>query len=296
MSLRRAVLRAGKLAVLCVLTLLVVPASVVRPADISLHRVETAKGVDFSDGRLWALVLGQDAEGLTDAIQLVGIDGTTGSAVGLGIPRDSWLDMPEIGLHRINAAYRLGGADVVSQVVADLTGITPDLVLVVNFDGFRGLMGTLGPVDVRTPQGFVNDGVTVRRGANTFDPGEALAYVRYRKGLDGGDFDRSANHQRLMLSALGRLRTQEDEPGFMEGAALAALAGVETDLGPADLYRLAQFLTTVAPRQVDTCVLPASPRTVLNDTEVVILDEAAARRTGADAQDDLRLQRGCPTV
>lgn len=292
--------RAGRCAlrllVVLAVTLVVVPASTVRPATISLHGVETAKGVDFSDGTLWVLVLGADSEGRTDAIQLVGIDAVTGSAVGIGIPRDTWLDMPEIGLARINEAYRDAedGPALVSRVVGDLTGVTPDLVLHLDADGFESLLGTLGPVDVRTPQAFETGGLVVERGRNTFGPQEALAYVRYREGLQRYDFDRSANQQRLMLGALTALRAQEDGVGFMEDAALAALGAVETNLGPTEIYRLAQFLTTAEPTRVDTCVVPGTFDTTEGGAEVVIVDPTVARRIGDDAADDLRLQSGCP--
>jgi len=287
--------RALRLVLLGVLTLLLVPAAGVSPTAVTLSGVERAKGVDYSDGRLWVLVLGSDADGRTDAIQLVGIGSDSGRAVGLGIPRDAWLDLPGIGRDRINVAYadRRGGPDVVAEVVAGITGISPDLVVELDFDGFLDLMGTVGRVDVRTPQGFRNDGVVVRRGANSFDAEEALAYVRYRTDLVRYDFDRSANQQRLMVAALRRLRAQEDRVGFMERAAIAALDAVETDLPPTELYRLAQFLTTVDPRSVDTCVLPGTPRTVgAEGASVVILHEQTARRIGRDAR-DLRL-RACP--
>ncbi|MGH3347638.1 MAG: LCP family protein [Nocardioides sp.] len=296
MSRRRTLLRAVRLTLVGLATLLIVPGAVVRPAAISLYGVETAKGVDFSDGTLWVLVLGADSEGLTDAIQLVGIDARSGDAVALGIPRDTWLDLPgDDGLARINEAYRRGDADLAARSVALVTGITPELVLHMDSGGFRDLLGTLGPVDVRTPEEFTNEGVHVTKGVNTFNPTEALAYVDYRVGLEGGDFDRSANQQRLMKGALTALRGQEEGVGFMEQATLTALAALDTDLGVAELYRLAQFVTTVNPQRVDTCVITGRFETVrATGAEVVIVNEAFAQRIGADAADDFRLQDGCP--
>lgn len=299
-----AALRVLRLLMLVVVTVLVVPASGVRPATIALIDAETARGVDFSDGQLWVLVLGSDAkggtpvtEGRTDAIQLVGIDAERRSAVGIGIPRDTFLDVPEVGGEtRINDVYshQDGGLQVLSQVVADLTGIRPDLVMLIGFEGFRDVLGVLGEVRVRTPQAFVTDGVAVRKGLNSFRPAEAQAYVRYRTGLTNYDFDRSANQQRLMLGALSGLRAMEDEVGLMERGALAAIGGVETDLGPAEMYRLAHFLTTVDPKRVDTCVIVGDFVTIpASGAQVVDLDRAMARRVGADAQDDFRLQQGC---
>lgn len=287
--------RSLRLVAVLLVALLVVPGSAVRPAAISLSEVETAKGVDFSDGTPWVLVLGADSGGLTDAIQLVGIDAQSGSAVVLGIPRDTWLDLPgDDGFARINEAYRRGGAGLAARAVSLVTGINPDLVLHLDPDGFRRVLGTLGPVDVRTPVAFTNDGVRVTRGRNTFGPAEALAYVGYRVGLERSDYDRSANQQRLMLGALAALRVQEDGGGFMERATLAAMGAVDTTLGPAEMYRLAQFVTTVEPSRVDTCVIVGRFVTVpATGAEVVVIDAADARRIATDAE-DFRLQRGCP--
>ena len=55
MTGRRTLLRAVRLALVGLVAMLVVPGGAVQPATISLHSVETAKGVDFSDGQLWVL-------------------------------------------------------------------------------------------------------------------------------------------------------------------------------------------------------------------------------------------------
>ena len=295
MNARRTLLRLLRLAVVGLVTLLIVPGGAVQPAAISLYGVERAKGVDFDDGELWVLVLGADSEGRTDAIHLVGIDSANSSAAALGIPRDTWLDLPGIGLARINEAYREGGPESIIDAVASLTGITPDLVLHMDSSGFLDLMSTLGPVEVRTPEEFTNDGVHVEEGLNTFSPRQALAYVDYRVGLERSDFDRSANQQRLMKGALTALKEQEDGVGFMERATISAIGALDTNLGPEGLYRLAQFVTTVNPNRVDTCVITGRFDTVGEEqAQVVIVDKAFSRRIGDDAEDDFRLQQGCP--
>ncbi len=93
---------------------------------------------------VWILVLGSDAKGATpvdqgntDAIELVGLDVEHGAAAGIGIPRDSWVELPDgKGKDRINQALREGGQTMAAQAVEDLVGIAPDLVLVTAMDGF----------------------------------------------------------------------------------------------------------------------------------------------------------------
>jgi LCP family protein required for cell wall assembly len=284
--------------------LLLVPAPTVRPASISLLTVETAKAVDFGDGVLWVLVLGSDArpgqsvtEGRTDAIQLVGLNWRRRSAVSIGIPRDSFvpLDLPTPRRDRINLAVQAGGTDVAATAVADLVGITPDLVLLTGLAGFEDMVSAVGGVVVDSPVAFPENeyDLVVRRGRNRFDAEQALAYSRIRQGLDGGDFARAANHQRLLLGVLDRLRRQEDDEGFMEAAALAALGGLETDLDPVQLYRLAQAVTTIDPRRTTACIVRGFPFTTAAGAQVLRPDTRQARALGADAEDDARLQGGC---
>ena len=97
--------------------------------------------------------------------------------------------------------------------------------------------------------------LTVQRGPNRFDPEETLSFSRSRRELDAGDFERSANQQQVMLGILKAMRAQEDDEGFIETGALAALGAMTTDLSPTRLYRLAQAVTRVEPGEVTVCVV-----------------------------------------
>ncbi|MDR7255376.1 LCP family protein required for cell wall assembly [Nocardioides sp. BE266] len=295
--LRRATFRLALLAGAA----LVVPTGSVHPTTISLTTIGTAKAVDVGADTLWVLALGSEAsggadvtEGLTDAIQLIGVAPDTGRAVAIGLPRDLYVDLPR-GSARLNTVLRDYDAEQVAEEVEALTGIQPDVVLVTGFDGFLSMMGTLGDVEVDSPDAFDTEdgGVHVRRGANTFDAEQALYYARTRATLPGqSDFERAANHQRLLLAALDRLRTAEDEEGFMEDVALSALSGLQTDMTPSEVYRLVQALTVIDPRRTDGCILTGTFDTI-GDAAVVIPDPDQAEAVGRDALDDMRLQGGC---
>jgi LCP family protein required for cell wall assembly len=280
---------------------LVVPSGSVHPTSISLTTVGTAKAVDAGDGTVWVLALGSEAAagddvtaGLTDAIQLIGVQLDTGRAVAIGLPRDLYVEMGD-GRARLNTALRDEGPEGVAREVDDLLGIEPDVVVVTGFEGFLSMMGAVGDVRVDSPLAFTTeDGdVRVRRGRNTFDADQALLYARTRETLPrGSDFERVANHQRLLLGVLERLRAAEDEPGFMEAVTLSALGGLQTDMSPAQVYRLVQALTMVDPRRTDACIIVGSFG-VENGAAVVHPDTDQAREVGRDARDDARLQGGC---
>lgn len=284
-----------------VLLALVVPGSGVQPTMMGLAKVQTAEAYDFSDGVVWVLVLGSDAapgqdfrEADTDLFQLLGINFRTGSAAAIGVPRDTWLEMPG-GRDRINNAYGIGGAEVAAQAVEDLVGIAPDYVMITGGDGFLSMVDTLGPVTVDSPLAFTaeDSDLRVRKGPNRFDAQDALDFAVTRT-LPAGDFDRSRNHQALLLGLLGALHERQDEPGFMERMGLAAVDGIDTgNLSPLDLYRLLNALTSVDPDKASGCILTGTEATSPGGGDIVIPDLALGRRLGDDVRDDARFDHGC---
>jgi LCP family protein required for cell wall assembly len=290
------------LIVMLVFAALVVPDAAHRPATFGLVRLEEGKSVDFRDGVIWILAVGSDARGdvpvlsaRADAIQLIGIDAATGSAVDLGVPRDTWVDLPgDTGFDRINEGLVHGGPEMMGQAVQDLVGIAPDYVFVTGFSGFRFLVWMIGGVSVHVARELDDPGfgLHLTRGSNDLDDKEALAFARSRKFKGGDDFQRSAHQQDLLLGILDKLRANEDRIGFLERGAWAAMQRLETDLPPTELYRLAQLLTMVRPDRVTRCVVPGRIGTA-GAKSVVFADRAAARRLGADAR-DARIDDGCP--
>jgi hypothetical protein len=181
-----------------------------------------------------------------------------------------------------------------ARTVADLVGIRPDYVLTTTFGGLKGLVRTLGGVTVDSRLTVTDDNMPgqVHRGRNRLDDAGALFFARARHLLPNGDFDRSANQQELLRGLLRGLRARADQPGFVERAVLSAVSRLRTDLGPAELYRLAQAATQVDPERVQGCVVQGSYGTV-GAASIVVPDLAQARRLGADARADAHFDRGC---
>ena len=282
---------------------LLVPGPTVTDGAV-LVRVDTAQAVthpDHPDDVLWVLALGSDARPgedplrtRADAIQLVGVDLDSGRGAVIGLPRDSWVPIPGYGSGRVNEGLTRGGPQLMAETVADLVGIRPDYVLTTTFGGLKGLVRTLGGVTVRSRLAFTDDAMPGRvdRGRNRLDDAGALFFARARHYLPGGDFDRSANQQELLRGLLRGLRARADEPVFVERAVVAAASRLRTDLGPAELYRLAHAATPVDPARVQGCVVRGSYGYV-GAASVVFPDVAQARRLGADARADAHFDGGC---
>ena len=73
---------------------------------------------------------------------------------------------------------------------------------------------------------------------------------------------------------------------------LAAAKNLDTDLGPGELYRLAQAVTDDRPGEAEG-LRRAGPHRYAGAASVVFPDVAQARRIGNDARSDGTLDHGC---
>lgn len=139
----------------------------------------------------------------SDTIMILHITGDRKSAYLISLPRDSWVEIPGRGTNKINAAYSFGGPPLYIQTVEKLTGLRIDHLAVIDWAGFKALTDALGGVQMT----FDDDtrfasGKYYNAGTHTLSGEEALDYVRERKTLQRGDFDRMARQQNFLRSLM----------------------------------------------------------------------------------------------
>jgi LCP family protein required for cell wall assembly len=120
----------------------------------------------------------------------------------VSIPRDSEVTIPENGENKINAAFSIGGPQLLVQTVEQSTGIRVDHYAEVGFAGFADVVDAVGGVTM-CPTEPISDplaGIDLAAGCQTLDGRNALGYVRTR-ATARADLDRMIN-QREFLSAL----------------------------------------------------------------------------------------------
>ncbi len=297
--LRRA-LRTLALGCVLAVSALVIPDSTVSSTEVALVKIDHAQSVDHDPGVIWILAVGSDArpgEDMLrtrgDALQLVGIDTSTGAATTIGIPRDSYVSIPGHGSDRINAALYLGGPQLMGRAVGDLVGVQPDYVFVTRFPFFEDMVDDIGGIHVRNPRSFYDENLKsdgFRTGRIRLDGYSAMAFARIRKSLPGGDFDRSANQQRVLRGIQEAVRNRADEPGFMERGVLTVMQHLHTDLPPGELFQLAQAVAQVDPAKVTDCVVQGAIGDV-GGASVVLPYVDQARRYGDQARKDATIDR-----
>jgi LCP family protein required for cell wall assembly len=272
----------------------------VQPIQSTLVKLDRATGVDVDSDLIWILAVGSDArpgEDMTrvrgDALQLVGINTQTGAATAIGIPRDSYVSIPGRGSDRVNAALYYGGPQLLGETVGNMIGIQPDYVFVTRFPFFEDMVDDIGGITVRNPRSFSDDNLKpagFKPGRIKLDGYNAMAFARIRKTLPGGDFDRSANQQRVLRGIQGAIRARADQPGFMERGVLTVLEHMHTDVPPGELFRIAQALAQIDPGKIASCVVQGGIGNV-GGASVVIPYLDQARRYGDAARKDATISR-----
>jgi LCP family protein required for cell wall assembly len=105
----------------------------------------------------------------------------------LSVPRDTLANIPGQAANKINSAYAFGGAKLTVRTIEELLGINVDQVAIVDFDGFRKFIDTIGGVKVNVPVNVcstVSGGafnLKLSKGEHTLDGYQAITLARTRQ-------------------------------------------------------------------------------------------------------------------
>ncbi|WP_125078662.1 MULTISPECIES: LCP family protein [unclassified Mycobacterium] len=240
---------------------------------------------------------GNLGSGRTDTVLLVHLPspGSGSPATVVSLPRDSYVTIPGYGKDKINAAYTLGGAPLLTRTVEQATGLRLDHYLEIGFGGFAALVDALGGVTL-CPDEPIDDplaGLNLPAGCQTVAGRAALGYVRSR-ATPRADLDRMA-HQRLFLSAL--LARVADPAVWLNPlrwyrvpSAAARAVTVDDGTGVVDLAALGWALrgtTTMLTVPIGEFVwTEAGDAVVWNDAEATQLFDALRRDTPPESGTD----------
>lgn len=148
----------------------------------------------------------------SDTLMVVHIPKDRKQAYLVSIPRDSFVPIYDADdktdhSEKINAAFSEGGPIATINTVEHLSGLTIDHLAIIDWGGFKDLSTAVGGVEVTIPTAFYDPKQDVQweAGTQTLEGDKALAYVRTRYGLIGGDFDRIKRQQNFMRSLMGKM-------------------------------------------------------------------------------------------
>ncbi|GAB1516760.1 LCP family protein [Actinophytocola sp. KF-1] len=205
-----------------------------KPADgaidilmVGMDSRTDAQGHPLSDEQLAMLNAGvSDGEQNTDTLIMIRIPNDGGPAVGVSMPRDSYVEIPGYGQHKINSAYARAkneamarlreegvadeaelqvrsnqeGAKKLIETIQNLTGAGIDHYAEINLLGFYDITKAIGGIEVCLNRAVKDEysGADFIKGRQTIAGRKALAFVRQRHGLPNGDLDRIVRQQVFM--------------------------------------------------------------------------------------------------
>ena len=313
---RRTWVRVARYALLALVLLMLVSGALVArrlyafgQAISSQAPLSTQTGFMTGSNRINVVVLGYGGTGhdgayLTDSMLIVSFVPSTGATTLLSVPRDLWVQVPpNSGQYaKINTAYQTGlyngyngmpagklaaGAEAASKV-SEVTGLTVNYWVSVDFTGFRKLVDALGGVEVNVPVAFTalyprNDDPSIDAGWKTihFNTGlqhmngeQAIEYARARyvqsPPSEGTDFARSVRQQILVRAILSRARQVSAWPG-LSAATDAMQSTISTNLSLADLLMLADKMNFKNPNRVGLSTDNVLVNAVSSDGQDILL-------------------------
>ena len=172
----------------------------------------------------------------TNTMILIHIPANGKKAVAVSIPRDDYVNVPDLGMKKIKEAYgyakyaedsrlyklgvkepererqaREAGRTATIKTITALLDVPIDHFAEVNLVGFYDLANALGGIQVCLKHAVDDSqysGAKFPAGLQTITGVDALKFVRQRHGLPNGDLDRTHRQQAFITGVITKFRTQ----------------------------------------------------------------------------------------
>ncbi|MFF2448042.1 LCP family protein [Neobacillus sp. NPDC058068] len=160
------------------------------------------QGAEPQFGEINILLLGSDSRGeehaRSDTLMIAHYNQKTHNMKVASIMRDSYVDIPGHGKKKINAAFALGGPELVRKTIKENFDVDINYYAIVDFEGFSKIVDLVAPdgIEVDIPHEMsYGIGMTLLPGKQILHGDKLLGYVRFR-------------HDRL--SDFGRVERQQE--------------------------------------------------------------------------------------
>ena len=266
------------------------------PGELDLGALTRVPGIEDAGEppteRINILMMGLDrrpSEGdkptRTDTMFVMTIDPQSETAGIIGIPRDLWVDYPYNDgsccyQERINAAFVLGetqgywggGPELAKYVVEQSLGLSIDLYIIIDFEGFKQIIDDLGGITVYIEQDVYDPFYSETELPGDYFPidfkagdvvemdgSTALAYARTRR--NSSDLDRIRRQQQVMFAALDKARELNwDDIGKVPGLFSNYKDAIVTDVNDLLVLRYAGLASRIDPTRITALSVGAATR------------------------------------
>ncbi len=200
-------------------------------------------------GETNVLVVGLDnVEGShrTDTILVVHVSSKYKKISVVSVPRDTIVNIPAIGLTKVNHAYAYGGIDLTRETLENFFRIKIPFTVAINFDGLAKVIDTLGglTINVEKRMYYVDYAgglyVDLYPGEQLLNGRQAVAYVRFRHDAEG-DIGRILRQQKF-IQALARKIVSKKDVLSAPKVILSLLSNVSTNMNVRQILGLSMAM------------------------------------------------------
>ena len=227
--------------------------SLARPVNILLVGVDWVPNAPANSPEIFS--------GHTDTMLLVRLDPQAKLANVLSIPRDTQVEVPNLGISKINQANVEGGASLTARVVSKaLNNVAVDRYVRITNTAVRELVDMMGGVEVYVPSPMQYKDVTqnlsidLKPGWQTLNGVQAEQFARFR-GDGNGDIGRVQRQQILLKALRQRLLTPTVLPRLPQILGVMQQY-VDTNLSLEETMALGSFMLDLQPEKLRMVLLP----------------------------------------
>lgn len=221
--------------------------------------------------------------GRSDTMMLVHIPGDRKGVYVTSMMRDTWVEIPGQGQHKLNAAYSFGGVPLTVQTIETMLDTRVDHVASIDMEGFKGLTDAVGGVDIDVPIAFQPRHLPehyFEKGRQHMNGEQALAFVRERYAFTDGDYQRVKDQQLFLEAVIGKLLDRETltNPGRISAVVneLSPYVGVDDSLNAFGLGQLGVSMGNVRKNDMHFFTLPTEGVGRSADGQSIVLPDTAA--------------------
>lgn len=229
---------------------------------------------------------------LSDVMMVISMNPDTKSATVVSLPRDTRFEMDGYKTNKLNAFYPnflaaekksgISAEQEMKTMMGKYFGLTIDYVTVLNFQGFRDIVDSLGGVDVNVDANMCYrdsaDGtdINLKAGPQHLNGEDALGFVRYRKSncspktKASDDFDRNRRQNEVLHALIDQAKSLNGVLGA--GKVIESVGkNMETDLESKQMKNMISTYWNISKENVDFVPVTGqwkSPYVYVNDDEL----------------------------
>lgn len=247
-----------------------------------MNHVETGNRTHYSDnvGRghvRSVLIIGTDGRtnddrGRSDSMILVSLNSKTNELIMTSFMRDCYVEIPNNGWNKLNAAYAFGGPELLMDTIEYNFDVRIDDYVSVDFASFVSVVDSVGGIDIEVSDeeaeeinviliSEVNELMGDDRMSDLLEHGgklhlngkQALSYSRIRK-VGNSDFERTERQRRVMSLIIAKLKSFR--PSMFKHLASDVIPDVSTNMSTLDAYLLSLRLPFAARYKMKQIQIP----------------------------------------